>query len=39
MLTWAKMNAVEIPPALTAYAERMRARPAVQLALRHEGLG
>jgi glutathione S-transferase len=38
MLTWAKMNAVEIPGALTAYAERMRARPAVQLALQHEGL-
>ncbi len=38
MLTWAKANAVEVPQALTAFAERMRARPAVQLALKHEGL-
>ena len=38
MLTWAKANAVEIPRALTAFSERMRARPAVQLALKHEGL-
>jgi glutathione S-transferase len=37
-LTWAKKNAVEIPEALAAFAERMRARPAVQLALGHEGL-
>lgn len=38
MLTWAGKNAIEIPPALNAFAERMRARPAVQLALQHEGL-
>ncbi len=38
MLTWAKKNAVEIPAGLTAFAERMRARPAVRLALEHEGL-
>ncbi len=38
MLTWAKKNGVEIPPALTAFADRMNARPAVQLALKHEGL-
>ncbi|MEP6968696.1 MAG: glutathione S-transferase C-terminal domain-containing protein, partial [Pseudomonadota bacterium] len=38
MLTWAKKNGLEIPPPLTAFADRMTARPAVQLALRHEGL-
>jgi glutathione S-transferase len=38
MLTWAQKNAVEIPGALNGFADRMRARPAVQLALKHEGL-
>ena len=38
MLMWAKMNKVEIPPALSAFSDRMSARPAVQLALKHEGL-
>ena len=38
MLTWAKKNGLEIPPPLTAFADRMNARPAVQLALKHEGL-
>jgi glutathione S-transferase len=38
MLTWAQKNGVEVPKALTAFVERMRARPAVQLALKHEGL-
>ncbi|MBA3811416.1 MAG: glutathione S-transferase N-terminal domain-containing protein [Caulobacteraceae bacterium] len=38
MLTWARKNGVEIPPALNAFADRMNARPAVQLALKHEGL-
>ncbi len=38
MLIWAKTYAVEVPDALPAFAERMRARPAVKLALEHEGL-
>jgi glutathione S-transferase len=38
MLTWAQKFAVQIPQGLSAYAERMRARPAVHLALEHEGL-
>ncbi len=38
MLLWAGRNGVDIPPALAAFAERMRTRPAVQTALRHEGL-
>jgi glutathione S-transferase len=37
MLTWAKKYAVDISEAMSAFAERMRARPAVQLALEHEG--
>lgn len=39
MLTWAKKNGVEIPRPLAAFFDRMKARPAVQLALKHEGLG
>ena len=39
MLTWAKSQSVAIPEAMAAYVERMRERPAVQLALKHEGLG
>lgn len=39
MLTWAKKFAVKIPESLSAYADRMRARPAVKLALEEEGLG
>ena len=39
MLIWAKKNAVEIPRPLMAFFDRMKARPAVQLALKHEGLG
>jgi glutathione S-transferase len=38
MLLWAKKAGIEVPQKLTAYVERMRARPAVQLALKHEGL-
>ena len=38
MLMWAKKNAVEIPQPLMAFFDRMKARPAVQLALKHEGL-
>ncbi len=38
MLTWAKKFSVQIPEALSAFAGRMRERPAVKLALEHEGL-
>ena len=38
MLTWAQKNRVKIPSALMGWFDRMKARPAVQLALRHEGL-
>ena len=37
MLTWAKKNAIPLPPPLPAFFARMMARPAVQLALKHEG--
>jgi len=36
MLTWATNNAVETPEALAAFGERMRARPAVGMALQQE---
>lgn len=39
MLMWAKKNGVTIPQSLTAYFDRMKGRPAVQLALEEEGLG
>jgi glutathione S-transferase len=38
MLLWSARTGVKIPAALTAYADRLRARPAVKLALKHEGL-
>jgi glutathione S-transferase len=38
MLRWAGMQGLEVPEPLAAFAQRMEARPAVQLALRHEGL-
>jgi glutathione S-transferase len=38
MLTWAAKLKVAIPDALEKFAERMRERPAVKLALSHEGL-
>jgi len=38
MLRWANANGVTPPAPLPAYAERMAARPAVRLALEHEGL-
>ena len=38
MLTWATGVGLVIPPALGAFYESMRLRPAVQLARRHEGL-
>ncbi|WP_144107884.1 glutathione binding-like protein [Paraburkholderia sp. BCC1886] len=38
MLLWANKLGVDVPASLNAFAERMRARPAVRLALEHEGL-
>jgi glutathione S-transferase len=38
MLTWAEKNRLRMAEPLAAYAARVRARPAVQLALRQEGL-
>ena len=38
MLRWARMQGLELPGPLPAFVERMNARPAVRLALRHEGL-
>lgn len=39
MLMWATKQGLELPGGLPAYYERMKARPAVKLALEHEGLG
>ena len=39
ILMWAKRNGVALADPLPAYFERLKARPAVQLALQHEGLG
>jgi glutathione S-transferase len=38
MLRWARMKELNVPAPLQAYLERMEARPAVRLALQHEGL-
>ena len=38
MLTWAKKNAIPLPPPLPAFFARMTARPAVRRALKEEGL-
>jgi glutathione S-transferase len=38
MLRWAEMKGRTLPDALAAYKKRMEQRPAVQLALKHEGL-
>lgn len=38
MLTWARKNGLEIPQPLTIYFDRMNGRPAIQLAIKHEGL-
>ena len=38
MLRWARGNKLDIPAPLEAFAERMKQRPAVKLALQHEGL-
>jgi glutathione S-transferase len=38
MLTWAKKNGIALPDPLPAFFDRMSSRPAVKLALHHEGL-
>jgi glutathione S-transferase len=38
MLRWARMQQLDVPEPLPAFFERMEARPAVHLALQHEGL-
>ena len=38
MLRWARMKGLDLPEPLPAFVERMNARPAVRLALQHEGL-
>jgi glutathione S-transferase len=38
MLRWAKMKERPLPDPLTAYKARLDERPAVQLALQHEGI-
>lgn len=38
MLLWSQKNGIDVPERLTAYRERMMARPAVQKAMSHEGL-
>jgi glutathione S-transferase len=38
MLMWAVKNKIAIPDKLTTFSERMKSRPTVQVALRHEGL-
>jgi glutathione S-transferase len=38
MLLWASKVGLEVPLGLADFAQRMRTRPAVQLALKHEGL-
>ncbi len=38
MLRWARMKGLDLPEPLPAYFERVDARPAVRLALQHEGL-
>ena len=38
MLLWASKVNIDVPERLTQFAQRMRARPAVQLALKHEQL-
>lgn len=38
MLLWAKKNGIEVPMKLAALRDRMMERPAVQKAMKHEGL-
>ena len=38
MLLWAKKHGLDVPPKLAALRDRMMERPAVQKAMKHEGL-
>jgi glutathione S-transferase len=38
MLRWARMKGLDVPEPLPAFSDRMETRPAVRLALQHEGL-
>ncbi|MGH7480604.1 MAG: glutathione binding-like protein [Longimicrobiales bacterium] len=38
MLRWARMQKLDVPEPLAAFFDRVDARPAVRLALQHEGL-
>ena len=38
MLLWARKNALEVPAKLADFRDRMMERPAVQKAMKHEGL-
>ena len=38
MCLWAQKNGLPLPDPLPAFVARMKARPAVRLALQHEGL-
>jgi glutathione S-transferase len=38
MLMWATKNKLAVPETLKAFSERMRSRPTVHIALKHEGL-
>ena len=38
ILLWANKVGLEVPQGLADFAQRMRTRPAVQFALKHEGL-
>ena len=38
MLLWAKKNSLDVPDKLAAFRDRMMERPAVQKAMKHEGL-
>ena len=38
MLLWARRNGLDVPPKLAAFRDRMMERPAVQTAMKHEGL-
>ena len=38
MTLWAKKNGIDVPPKVAALRDRMMERPAVQKAMKHEGL-
>lgn len=38
MLLWAAKNKLRVPETLTDFSNKMRSRPTVQIALKHEGL-